>query len=396
MRKLFLTTISLALAAYLVLPMTGFSSSLDSQIGKARQRVQGKKAQEGVLTTQLSSYGARIQVLRGDIGELQQRQDRVQVSLNAKQAELTQIANRHQIVQDRLTRLRTKLAAGRALLAKRLVALYKDDQPDMVTVVLEARGFTDLLDRADFIKRISDQNETIVTRVRGLSHEVGLAEKRLHGLEVQATDARNAILSKRNEIAGAKQTLVSRQSDLLAARDVRAQALAKIRATRHTLEDHLGNLQAQQARIQAKLQNASSGINAGPIRRGSGQFIWPVNGPITSGFGVRNIGAGSEFHPGIDIGAATGTPIRAAGGWTVTLMQPESASGGYGNFTCISHTSSISTCYGHQSRFGTSSGAHVSQGQVIGLVGCTGHCFGPHLHFEVRINGSPVDPLPYL
>jgi murein DD-endopeptidase MepM/ murein hydrolase activator NlpD len=266
----------------------------------------------------------------------------------------------------------------------------------MVTVVLEARGFTDLLDRADFIKRISDQNETIVTRVRGLSHEVGLAEKRLHGLEVQATDARNAILSKRNEIAGAKQTLVSRQSDLLAARDVRAQALAKIRTTRHTLEDHLGNLQAQQARIQAKLQNASSGINAGPIRRGSGQFIWPVNGPITSGFGVRNIGAGSEFHPGIDIGAATGTPIRAAGAGTVTLMQPESASGGYGNFTCISHTSSISTCYGHQSRFGTSSGAHVSQGQVIGYVGCTGRCFGPHLHFEVRVNGAVVNPLGYL
>jgi murein DD-endopeptidase MepM/ murein hydrolase activator NlpD len=396
MRKPFLITISLALAAYLVLPMTGFSSSLDSRIGKARQQVQGKKAQEGVLTTELSRYGSRIQVLRGDIGDLQQRQDRVQVSLNAKQAELTQIANRHQIVQDRLTRLRAKLAAGRALLAQRLVALYKDDQPDMVTVVLEARGFTDLLDRADFIKRVSDQNETIVTKVRGLSHEVGMAEKRLRGLEVQATDARNAILTKRNEIAGAKQTLVSRQSDLVAARDVRAQALARIRTSRHTLEDHLGNLQAQQARIQAKLQNASSGISAGPIRRGSGQFIWPVNGPITSGFGARNIGAGSEFHPGIDIGAATGTPIRAAGDGTVTLMQPESASGGYGNFTCISHTSSISTCYGHQSRFGTSVGAHVSQGQVIGFVGCTGRCFGSHLHFEVRVNGSVVNPLGYL
>jgi peptidoglycan DL-endopeptidase CwlO len=396
MRKSFLLTISLVLAAYLVLPMTGLSSSLDSRIGKARQRVNGKKAQEGVLTTQLSHYSARIQVLRGDIGELQQRQDRVQVSLNAKQAELTQIADRHQVVQDRLTRLRAKLVAGRALLAKRLVALYKDDQPDMVTVVLEAHGFTDLLDRADFIQRISDQNETIVTRVRGLSHQVGMAEKRLAGLEVQATNARNEILAKRNEIAGAKQTLVSRQGDLLAARNVRASALARVRATREKLEGHLGDLEAQQARIQAKLQNASSGISAGPIKRGSGQFIWPVNGPITSGFGARNIGAGGEFHPGIDIGAGTGTPIRAAGAGTVTLMQPESASGGYGNFTCISHTSSISTCYGHQSRFGTHPGARVSQGQVIGFVGCTGRCFGPHLHFEVRVNGSVVNPLGYL
>ncbi len=396
MRKTFLFTIGIALAAYLVLPMTGLSSSLDSRIGKARQQVQGKKAQEGVLTTQLSRYSARIQVLRGDIGELQQRQDRVQVSLNAKQTELIRVAARHNAVQSRLTILRGKLVAGRKLLAQRLVALYKDDQPDMVTVVLEAHGFTDLLDRADFIQRISDQNEAIVTKVRGLSHEVGMAEKRLAGLQVQATNARNAILTKRNEIAGAKQTLVSRQSDLLAARNVRASALAKVRATRQRLEGHLGDLEAQQARIAARLQNASSGISAGPIRRGSGQFIWPVNGPITSGFGARNIGAGNEFHPGIDIGAATGTPIRAAGAGTVTLMQPEAASGGYGNFTCISHTSTISTCYGHQSRFGTHVGAHVSQGQVIGYVGCTGRCFGSHLHFEVRVNGAVVNPLGYL
>jgi murein DD-endopeptidase MepM/ murein hydrolase activator NlpD len=396
MRKPFLLTVTMALGLYLLLPLPGLSSSLDSRIGKTRDRLAGKKHQEGILTTQLSHYSARIQVLRGDIGELQQRQDRVQVSLNAKQAELTRVSNRHQIVQNRLTKLRAKLVAGRALLARRLVALYKDDQPDMVTVVLESHGFTDLLDRADFIQRISDQNETIVTRVRGLSHQVGMAEKRLHGLEVQATNARNTILSKRNEIAGAKQTLVSRQADLVAAKNVRAGALAKVRSSRQELEGHLGDLEAQQARIQARLQNASAGISAGPIKRGSGQFIWPVNGPITSGFGGRNIGAGSEFHPGLDIGAPMGTPIRAAGAGTITLQQPESASGGYGNFTCISHTSSISTCYGHQSKFIAHAGQHVSQGQVIGLVGCTGRCFGAHLHFEVRVNGSVVNPLGYL
>src|SRR3954462_4605897 len=198
----------------------------------------------------------------------------------------------------------------------------------MVAVVPEAHGFTDLLDRADFIQRVADRNETIVTKVRGLSHQVGMAEKRLQGLEVQATNARNAILSKRNEIAGAKQTLVSRQGDLLAARNVRAGALARVRATRQKLEGHLGDLEAQQARIQARLQNASSGINAGPIKRGSGQFIWPVNGPITSGFGGRNIGAGSEFHPGIDIGAATGPPIRPPGARARPPLQPQSAPGG--------------------------------------------------------------------
>ena len=92
----------------------------------------------------------------------------------------------------------------------------------------------------------------------------------------------------------------------------------------------------------------------------------------------------------------SGTPIRAAAAGKVVLMQPEAASGGYGNFTCIQHTASLSTCYAHQSRFATSLGASVSQGQVIGYSGCTGLCFGPHLHFEVRINGAVTNPLNYL
>src|SRR4051812_5704776 len=280
MRKPFLLTVTMALGLYLALPLPGLSSSLDTRIGKAREQVNGKKRQEGVLTTQLSHYSARIQVLRGDIGELQQRQDRVQVSLNAKQAELTRISDRHQIVQDRLTKLRAKLAAGRALLSRRLVALYKDDQPDMVTVVLEAHGFTDLLDRADFIDRISTQNETIVTRVKGLSHQVGMAEKRLHGLEVEATNARNAILSKRNEIAGAKQTLVSRQSDLLAAKNVRSQALARVRSTRERVEGHLHDLEGKQQAILARLQGSAGTVSGGPHPRGSGPVIWAALPPL--------------------------------------------------------------------------------------------------------------------
>ena len=88
-----------------------------------------------------------------------------------------------------------------------------------------------------------------------------------------------------------------------------------------------------------------------------------------------------------------GTPIRAADSGTVALM---GWVGGYGNYTCIQHTATMSTCYGHQSRFATSNGASVSQGQVIGYSGNTGNSTGPHVHFEVRINGSPVDPMGYL
>jgi murein DD-endopeptidase MepM/ murein hydrolase activator NlpD len=130
-------------------------------------------------------------------------------------------------------------------------------------------------------------------------------------------------------------------------------------------------------------------LPAGPIRHGTGQLVWPVNGPVVSPFGMR----WGRLHAGIDIAVPSGTPIRAADGGTVVLLGSVS---GYGNYTCIQHTGSLSTCYAHQSGYATSQGASVRQGQVIGYVGCTGHCYGDHLHFETRVNGSPVDPFGYL
>jgi murein DD-endopeptidase MepM/ murein hydrolase activator NlpD len=100
-----------------------------------------------------------------------------------------------------------------------------------------------------------------------------------------------------------------------------------------------------------------------------------------------------RLHAGIDIAVPSGTPIHAAGSGTVALAGWVD---GYGNYTCVDHGGGLATCYGHQSSIGVGVGSHVTQGQVIGYTGCTGHCLGPHLHFEVRINGSPVDPLGYL
>ena len=179
---------------------------------------------------------------------------------------------------------------------------------------------------------------------------------------------------------------------------VRSRKFALLRSSRdrrHKLEDDVEVLVSAQRKIEAKLAGLGSGsLPAGPVKPGSGGLIWPVNGPITSPFCEQR--AWESCHPGIDIGVGTGTPIRAAAAGKVVLMQPESASGGYGNFTCIQHSGSLSTCYAHQSRFGTSMGASVSQGQVIGYTGCTGRCFGPHLHFETRINGAVVNPMNYL
>jgi Peptidase family M23 len=119
----------------------------------------------------------------------------------------------------------------------------------------------------------------------------------------------------------------------------------------------------------------------------SDKLIWPVHGPITSPFCERR--AWEACHPGMDIGVPSGTPIHAAAAGIVSLMAPE---GGYGNFTCIRHVR-LTTCYAHQSRFATHYGAQVKQGQIVGYSGCTGRCYGAHLHFEVRKGTSPSSPV---
>jgi murein DD-endopeptidase MepM/ murein hydrolase activator NlpD len=128
---------------------------------------------------------------------------------------------------------------------------------------------------------------------------------------------------------------------------------------------------------------------------GNGRFILPANGPITSGFGPRNhpISGGSRMHNGVDIGASSGTPIHAAADGTVVMA---GSNGGYGNWTLIDHGGGLATGYGHQSSIGVRVGQHVSRGDVIGRVGSTGASTGPHLHWEVRVNGNSVNPMGWI
>ena len=386
MRRVFWLSITAALAAFVLLPMTGLSADLGTRIQRQQNKVNAKKAHEGVLTSTISSFNNRIQGLQGSIRGLQDRENRIQTTLTQKRNELAQIQDQLQVARDRLVRLRQRLAAAKTQLAARLVDDWKSDQPDMVTVILEAHGFDDLLTRTDFMQRIASQDRQILGTVKVLKDQATTQAKQLAALQSKAQAAANTILAQRNAVAASKAKLVNTRVQLQGARNQRKAVLAKVRTSRQKAQEDLNSLQAEQGQIQNQLQNAP-----GPIKQGSGRFIWPVNGPITSPFCERR--AWEACHPGIDIGVPSGTPIRAADGGRVSIAGP---TGGYGNYTCIQHTASLATCYGHQSRILVSVGQSVAQGQVIGYSGCTGLCFGPHLHFEVRVNGSVVNPLNYL
>jgi len=389
----------LVLWALLPLPSSGETKQqelqrLQDRINRARDKIGRKRGTERVLTTQISSYNRRIRRLQGRIGTLQNRQQRVQADLDDKRTELESLRSDLRSERARLVRLRARLNETRAQLRLRLVESYKTQPPDVVTVVLNSDGFTDLLERTEFLKRISDQDRKIVTLVRDAKIDSVASETRLARLETRQRLVTQIVQKRRDEIARVRMDLVGTRIGYTRTKNGKAAALRGVRADRRELEEHVDSLEVASNKIAGQLA-AAQGQYAGdlPIKRGNGSMIWPVNGPITGAFGEQRPG---HIHAGIDIAAGEGTPIHAADAGRVVLMQGVGASGGYGNYTCVQHTATMSTCYAHQSRFGTSVGASVSQGQVIGYVGNTGHSFGAHLHFEVRINGSPVNPLGYL
>jgi murein DD-endopeptidase MepM/ murein hydrolase activator NlpD len=397
MKKLFLVVITVGLAAYLALPMPGQSSSLPGKIERKQRQVQKKRAREGVLTDTITAYGSRIRGLQGDIHGYAQREAKLQGSLQQKRAEVQRVQDRLEVARDRLVRLRARLDQATGVLATRLVEIYKDDEPDALTVVLESDGFGDMLDRTAFLERISAQDREIVTRVRVLKKQTTTLAKELGDLEEQKQSAADAILAQKNQVAQARAALVERQGALADQRAKRRTVLASTRDSREHLEGDLKSLQKEQAAVQARIRAAQvssaggggGGGGGGAIKRGSGNLIWPVNGPIVSPFGMR----WGRLHAGVDIAVPSGTPVHAAASGNVIIA---GWVGGYGNYVCIAHSGSLSTCYGHNSSLGVSQGQSVKQGQVISSSGCTGHCFGPHVHFETRINGSPVDPMGYL
>jgi murein DD-endopeptidase MepM/ murein hydrolase activator NlpD len=385
MKKTFLLPIALAVLAFLVLPLPGLSAPLSSRIEEKRDQIQEKKAKEGVLSTTIDRFNTRIDAVQGEISATERQLARVQDSLDRQKAKLLAVRDKLEEARDRLERLRSELDTAKRVLAARLVEIYKADSPDALTVILSADGFGDLLERAEFLDRISDQDREVTDRVRVLRNKAQDQTVQLAELEEQEQLAAERILRERDQIAAVEQQLEGARDQLASARADKAGALAQVRDSRVRLEGDLKALEAEQARVQAALQGASGGS----FKQGTGQLGWPVNGPVVSPFGMR----WGRLHAGIDIAVPSGTPIHAADGGRVVLM---GWVGGYGNYTCVQHTSSLSSCYAHQSSFATSNGASVSRGQVIGYIGCTGHCFGDHLHFETRVNGSPVDPMGYL
>lgn len=379
-----------AVFACLVIAGPALAQDLEDRIDANQAMIDEANQKGEVLTSDITALTDRISVLESAVSRLQDREAVVGELLAAKQAELDAAIADLAVAKEELTELRTHLKGSLNELSDMLVAIYRAGDPDFLSVVLSSDGdYGDIVGRAEYIERIKAQDEAIVDRVRTLRNRARNLVDRLRTAKETIETARDEIAARKAELASTRATIESREASLVSVRGERQAALDDIDSKVERLEDVNSELQEK---LQEQIAEASGLpiLPAGPIGDPSAAgLIWPVDGIITSGFGYR----WGRLHEGIDVAVAEGTPLRAAAAGTVIIA---AYTGGYGNYTCIDHGTSISTCYGHQSGYAVSAGQSVDQGQVIGYSGNTGSSTGPHLHFEVRVNGAAVDPLGYL
>jgi murein DD-endopeptidase MepM/ murein hydrolase activator NlpD len=383
----------LALLACVALAATSASAENNSEkLEKVEEKIEHVEEREGVLTSEIEAMGEEISALEGQVSALRNQEAAAEEELAAKETELQGAEAELKEALERLKTLKARLKRALVNLRERLVAIYTYGSTDITAVVLSAQDFGDMVAQTEYLDAINESDEKLAERVRSLRDEAKKLVRVRKVAKLTIEKARDQIAAKEQRLEITRSTLEAREGSLLSARAKRRSALGSVEGERHEHEEIAEELRSE---IQQEIAEATGGLPlpAGPLPTPSAAgLIWPVEGTFTSGFGYR----WGRMHEGIDIAAAEGTPIRAAASGTVILMQSEYESGGYGNYTCLDHGGGLSTCYAHQSSFATSSGASVSQGDLIGYVGNTGHSYGAHLHFEVRVNGVATDPMGYL
>ena len=260
-----------------------------------------------------------------------------------------------------------------------------------LAVMLESGSFSDMLDQLEFINTIGRQDQKVAHEVESAKLQMQETRNATRKTRRQVAEITSAVAARTVEQRAVRDRLAWSQRELATARRDKRDTLSEVREDKEAAIGHMRDLQAESASLAAKIRSAqSTAVVPGPTGAPSAAgFIWPVHGILTSGFGYR----WGRMHEGIDLAVSSGTPVVAAASGTVIVA---GWMGGYGNLVVVDHGGGVSTAYGHNTIVTVSVGQHVAQGQLISYSGSTGHSTGPHVHFEVRINGSPVDPMGYL
>jgi murein DD-endopeptidase MepM/ murein hydrolase activator NlpD len=368
--------------------------SVDAKIADLNDKIDAARAREAELSAEIASVTTEIRALNTQVGTISVRLAALEHNLALHKERLARITELWKILSQRLTFLRKQHVAAQHRLDLRLIEIYQSEESDTLDVLLSASSFTDILDQLDYMRKLGSQDRRIADEVKRGRDRMRVLKERAERARQKVQAATRVVEARTNEVREVRDQLVATRQGLRTARASRNESLVAVRETEQQHASEAAALQAVSAQLAARINAAQAVPSAtslavtGDTTPSASGLIWPVSGPVVSGFGWR----WGRMHEGIDIAVGSGTPIVAAASGVVIYA---GWMGGYGNLIIIDHGGGLATAYAHQSSFAVGSGP-VSQGQTIGYVGCTGHCFGDHLHFEVRVNGGAVDPLGYL
>ena len=363
-------------------------------------------AEDEDLTNQLDSIQQQVNqqnAAKADaetvIGSVSEQLRQIEEQLRQATAELGTIKEQRVAVENDITLNERQLAEAQKRLEgresvfyKRVRDIYINGRLSYLDVVIGSKDFSDFANRLEVLKRIIDSDITLINEIKKERADIEAHKQKLEADRAKLVELEKAALAKQAEI---EQKKAERNVVLQKAQNDRATAMQAIEELNASSAQVSAMLKERQAARAAAAQ-ASGGQGASDNWvQGTGQLGWPVSGEITSPYGYRvhPIWGTTIYHSGIDIGVDEGTPVHAADGGVVVWS---GWMGGYGYAVVIDHGNGLSTLYGHNSELAVDEGQSVAKGQVISYAGSTGNSTGPHVHFEVRVNGDPVDPMGYL
>ena len=365
------------------------------------QRIANERAKAAQIQARLHAKRAELHAVTMHYNDLQRQLGETNVAIGQVSGQIDSLQTQQDSTQRRIDWTSVQLGAAQRslrlhdeMLKRRLVDVYEFGDLTYFNALIGARSFSEFVERWEDLRLLIAANQRTVRSRKTAEERVAAIEADLERTRLalqQEQAAQQEARSQLDSLADERRNLV--ELTAVRRRGVESE-VAQMESLSAAEESALEGLILERERELAA-QRRAAGI-AGGVESGTpGMFSWPVTGTITSPFGWRSnpFGGGPEFHQGLDIAAPMGTTVTAAAGGTVIMAQWY---GGYGNYILIDHGAGFSTGYGHLSAMYVSSGQSVQRGQAIGAVGSTGQSTGPHLHFEVRIAGKPVDPAPRL
>mgnify|MGYP000860767086 FL=1 len=361
---------------------------LTNQLDSIQQQVNQQNAIKSDAETVIGSVSEQLRQIEGQLRQ-------ATTELNTITEQRVAVENDITLNERQLAEAQKRLEGREAVFYKRVRDIYINGRLSYLDVVIGSKDFSDFANRLEVLKRIIDSDINLISEIKKERAQIEAHKKKLEEDRAKLVDLEKAALAKQAEIEQKKAernvVLQKAQND----RAVAMQAIEELNASSAQISAMLKERQAARAAAAAAAAQSAGQGSSYTWVQGTGQLGWPVSGEITSPYGYRvhPIWGTTIYHSGIDIGVDEGTPVHAADSGVIVWS---GWMGGYGYAVVIDHGNGLSTLYGHNSELAVDEGQSVSKGQVVAYAGSTGNSAGPHVHFEVRENGDPVDPMGYL